>query len=79
MNDSKPLDLKPRKVCDYRGQKTWIYKGRTITSETHRKGCYPYKVRTWTSSYIDGKHHVCGGLREAVKLIDSGKLQKAQA
>lgn len=64
---------RPVKVNDFRGSKTWRFRGRTITSEACRESRGPRKPLTWTSVRVDGVLF-SGSMKQAVAKIVAGKL-----
>jgi hypothetical protein len=70
IDDSK----KPVKTYDAYGTRTWKYKGHTVKAQTKTTGSYPHKKKSVTTVYIDGILQHGSGIRDAVKLIDAGRV-----
>jgi hypothetical protein len=70
------MTAKPIKVSSYRNEATYTYNGRYITTErkTDRKyACGLVRSTSYTSTRVDGKM-ISGGLKDAVRMIDGGKI-----
>lgn len=63
---------KPVKTNDHRGEKSYVYKGKTIYTRTVSGGTrYPGgKSKGYTAVFIDGHRAKAGSLKEAVTIID---------
>jgi hypothetical protein len=67
---------KPTKVSAYRGEATYTYKGHHIYTKRKTKrtyACGMCRTHSYTLTTV-GTKHISGGLKDAVRLIDSGKI-----
>jgi hypothetical protein len=67
---------KPVKVSSYRGETIYTYKGHRIYTERKTERTYSCglcRSTSWTSTHV-GSKAISGGLKDAVRLINAGKI-----